>query len=69
MIDTLIEINKNIIIEKQDDKYLIKKHRVIKEILESKDAFNLVPIEIAYSILRDLKIKEEKLEDVYLTLI
>lgn len=69
MINNLIERNNNIIKENVHDKQLVKKHKVIKDILESNEAFHSVPIEIAYAILRDLKIEESEIEKVYLLLI
>ena len=46
-----------------------KKQLLIKEILEKENCFLKMNIEYAFSILRDLKIEEEHLKDVYSELI
>jgi len=60
--DILIKLNdKN---EKE-----LKKQLIIKDILEVDNCFLQMTIEYAYSILRDLNIKEEDLKNVYCELI
>lgn len=42
---------------------------IIEELLKDKNVFKNLEIEIAYAILKDLDIKEEMLDSVYLNLI
>lgn len=46
-----------------------QKYWIIRKILEEKNCFFKMDIEYAYAILRDLGIREEELEDIYLELI
>ncbi len=60
--DKLIELNTN------NEKEL-KKHKLIKKILNDDKCFFKMEIKYAYSILRDLGIKEQDLKKVYMELI
>lgn len=60
--DKHIEANSNNFIE-------LKKYKLIREILNKKDCFLNMSIEYAYAILRDLKIPENELKNVYIQLI
>lgn len=68
MIEKLRMIN-NRISESTLDKKVKKRHSIIKKILEDDDCFLKMDIEIAYGILRDLLIEEDKLKMVYMALI
>ncbi|MBR4830681.1 MAG: hypothetical protein IKZ96_02830 [Bacilli bacterium] len=60
--DRLISVNKN-------NPKELKKYTLIKEILKKDNCFLNMDIEYAYSILRDLKVPEDKLKSIYLKLI
>lgn len=60
--DSLIEINKN-------NPKELKKYQIIKQILNRKDCFLNMDINYAYTILKDLKIPNEKLKKAYIQLI
>ena len=69
MIDVLkVRVNK-LIEENKDNKEILEKYKLIKEILNKDDCFLNMSIKYAYAILRDLGVSEEKLKDVYLELI
>ena len=69
MIDKLKEINNNLILINRDDERELKKQYLIRDILNKKDVFLNIKIEYAYAILRDLKIEEDNIKNVYLKLI
>ena len=48
---------------------MVIKYELIKKILNEKDCFLKMNIEYAYAILRDLKIPEDQIRNVYLELI
>ncbi|MBR2827930.1 MAG: hypothetical protein IKE70_01690 [Bacilli bacterium] len=62
LVDSLINANKENI-------ELQKKYKLIKKIINKENAFLSMDIEIAYSILRDLQIKEEDIKSIYKELI
>lgn len=69
MIDVLkLRVNK-LIEENKDNKEILEKYKLIKEILNKDDCFLNMSIEYAHAILRDLGVPEEKLKSVYLELI
>ena len=69
MIDVLkVRVNK-LIEENKDNKEILEKYKLIKEILNKDDCFLNMNIKFAYAILRDLGVPEEKLKSVYLELI
>lgn len=47
----------------------LNKQKLIEKILSKKNCFLKMSIEDAYSILRDLKIPEDQIQDVYFNLI
>lgn len=69
MLDKLKEINNLMIKTNSDNDKILRKHLLINKILEDKNCFLKMDIKYAYSILRDLQIKEENLKDVYCQLI
>jgi hypothetical protein len=69
MINKLKEINEKCIEENKNNPEKLKKHKLIKEILNQKDCFFNMSIEYAYAILRDLEIPENELITVYRQLI
>lgn len=69
MINVLkVRVNK-LIEENKDNKEILEKYKLIKEILNKDDCFLNMNIKFAYAILRDLGVPEEKLKSVYLELI
>ena len=69
MINVLkLRVNK-LIEENKDNKEILEKYKLIKEILNKDDCFLNMSIEYACAILRDLGVSEEKLKSVYLELI
>lgn len=69
MIEKLQLLNDNFIATLQNNPQELKKHQLIKDILNNKDCFLNMEIEVAYSILRDLQIPETELKKIYLELI
>lgn len=69
MIETLKQINEELIKKCQDNPELLKKQLLIKRILSEEKAFFKISIESSYSILRDLMIPEASIKDVYSKLI
>lgn len=47
----------------------LRKYLLIEKILEEENSFLKMDIEVAYALLRDLKIPEEKIKELYLELI
>ena len=69
MIEKLKNINEKYIEEYKENPHELKKYELIKKILNEKNCFLKMNIEYAYAILRDLKIPEDKIKEVYLQLI
>lgn len=69
MIEKLKIINEKYIEEYKENPHELKKYELIKKILNVKDCFLKMNIEYAYAILRDLKIPEDKIKEVYFELI
>lgn len=69
MINKLKEINNKILENNLENAEVLKKHQIIKKILDEDKCFFKMSIENAYAILRDLTIKEEDLQMVYMELI
>lgn len=69
MIEELKKINEKLIKKNRDNPKELKKYSIIKEILNKDKCFLNMDIEIAYSILRDLKIPEDSIREVYTELI
>lgn len=69
MIEKLKNINEKYIEEYKENPHELKKYELIKKILNEKDCFLKMNIEYAYAILRDLKIPEDKIKEVYFELI
>lgn len=69
MLELLKQINNKLIVEYKNSPEKLKVQHQIKQILTEQDCFLKMPIEIAYSILRDLNINEKKLKVTYLLLI
>ena len=69
MIEKLREVNDKLIKLNVNDEKNLKKYKLIQKILKDDKCFFKMKIEYAYSILRDLGIKEQDLKKVYLELI
>lgn len=69
MLNKLIELNNKYIELNKDNEVNLKKHMLIKQILNDSRCFFKMDIETAYAILRDLGIKEENLQEIYKELI
>ena len=69
MLNKLRNINNKLINYYKDNDNEYKKQLKIKNILIDDSCFHNIKIEVAYSILRDLKIAEEDLRTVYSQLI
>lgn len=69
MIEKLKKINDKYIELNKDNEVNLKKHVLIKQILNDSRCFFKMDIENAYAILRDLGIKEENLQEIYKELI
>lgn len=69
MLNKLRDINDKLINYYKDNNIEHKKQLKIKSILLDDTCFQNIKIEVAYSILRDLKIEEKDLKAVYMQLI
>ncbi len=69
MIEELKIINEKYIEDYKENSHELKKYELIRKILNEKDCFLKMNIEYAYAILRDLKIPEDQIRNVYLELI
>lgn len=69
MIKKLKEKNEKLIEFYKNDALNLEKQLLIKNILNDKKCFFKMSIETAYSILKDLKVEEEKIKEVYMNLI
>lgn len=69
MLNKLRDINDKLINYYKDNNKEYEKQLKIKNILMDDTCFQNIKIEVAYSILRDLKISEEDLKVVYMQLI
>ncbi len=69
MIEILKAMNEDLIKKNKNKPDALKIQQQIKAILSEDDCFLNMPIELAYSILRDLNVSENKLKDTYLQLI
>lgn len=68
MLNKLRDINDKLINYHKDNNKEYEKQLKIKNILMDDTCFRNIKIEVAYSILRDLKISEEDLKVVYMQL-
>lgn len=69
MIEDLKKRNMLMMTKYKDNAKELEKYKVIEEILKEEKCFLKMDIEIAYSILRDLGVREENLKDYYCKLI
>lgn len=69
MLEKLNELNNKFISKYSNNIELQEKYILIKKIISEKDCFKKINIETAYAILRDLEIREEELENYYLTIL
>jgi len=65
----LIEMNEVIISNNQDDSDLLKRHLLIRNILNEKNCFLKMSMKEAYSILKDLGLSEEEITLTYVVLL
>lgn len=68
MLNKLRDINDKLINYYKDNNKEYEKQLKIKNILMDDTCFRNIKIEVAYSILRDLKISEEDLKIIYMQL-
>lgn len=68
MIEKLRMINDKLL-DSSLDKEMRKRYKLIGKILEDDKCFLKIDIEVAYGILRDLMVEEDKLKMVYMALI
>ena len=69
MVNKLKEINDSLIMINKNNPIEQKKYILIKKLLEDKNCFMKLDVNSAYAILRDLKISEEHLKEVYIQLL
>lgn len=71
ILDHLIKLNEELInkYNSLNDIESLQKYLTIKKILLTPNSFLKMKIEYAYSILRDLNIKEKDIKNIYLELI
>lgn len=69
MIDKIRKLNQQLLQINVSNLKELNKQKLIEKILSEKNCFLKMSIEDAYSILRDLKIPEDQIEDIYSNLI
>ena len=69
MIKKLQQINNSIIEKNLNNNEIVKKHNLIKKLLEEENCFLKMSIEQAYSILKDLQIDSNDIKDIYCLMI
>ncbi len=69
MIEKLRIINNKLIQLNRDNIINLKKYYLIHELLKDDDCFKKISIEYAYSVLKDLEVKDKDLENIYCELI
>lgn len=69
MIEELIKINDELILKCVNNDTLLKRHKLIKGLLLEKNCFLKMDINTAFSILSDLRIPKDQIENVYKKLI
>lgn len=69
MLNKLREKNKLLLEKHKDNPELFHKHEVIGGLLKDDYCFIKIDVDMAFSILADLEVKEEKMKQVYLELI
>ena len=69
MIEELKKIANRFINLYENNPKELEKYKIIAEMLNDKKLFSNIEIEFAYSILRDLKIPENELRNVYVKLL
>lgn len=69
MLEKLKQKNKELIELYKNDKEKLDKQLLIKRIINEKNCFLKISIETAYSILKDLNVKDNNLKEVYCELI
>lgn len=68
MLEKLKKINISLIEYYKNDEKNLKIQKTISKILKTEDCFLKMPIEQAFSILRELKIPKQDFEKIYLEL-
>ncbi|MEI3529453.1 MAG: hypothetical protein V8Q75_00065 [Bacilli bacterium] len=69
MIGKIRKLNQQLLQNNVNNPRELNKQKLIEKILSEKNCFLKMSIEDAYSILRDLKIPEDQIKDVYFNLI
>lgn len=69
MKEKLIEKNEEIINNNQNNPDLLKKHLLIRNILNEKNCFLKMSMSKAYSILKDLGLSDEEITSTYVILL
>lgn len=69
MLDKLININEKLLLINKNNDLELRKHTLIKELLQDKKLFFKLDIETSYAILRDLGFEEDELKTIYSELI
>ena len=69
MLEKIKKLNEQLIEKYKNDLQQLEKQLLIKRILSEKNCFFKMNIETAYSILKDLEVKEDCLKEIYCELI
>ena len=69
IIDELRKINDKLISINKDNPDELNKQLLIKRILKEDNPFHKINIELSYSILRDLRVPEDKIKTIYMDII
>lgn len=65
----LKKLNEQLIKKYEGDEELLKRQLLIQKMLRNPRCFFQIPIDVAFSILRDLEIEEKYVQSVYMELI
>lgn len=69
MVDKIKALNEKLIILSENDLVELNKQILIKKILSEDHCFFKMDIETSYALLRDLRIPEDNVKEVYMKLI
>ena len=69
IINELRKINDKLIVLNQNNKDELNKQLLIKRILKEDNCFSKINTDISFSILKDLRVPEDKIKNIYMSII
>ena len=69
IIEELKKINDKLIVLNQNNKEELNKQLLIKRILKEDNCFSKINTDISFSILKDLRVPEDKIKNLYMGII